>query len=41
METLFTSVIAATVTIFFVRRHLKAMPPSKPNSRAAGRKKGL
>ena len=33
METLLSSVIAATVTIYFVRRHVKALPPAKPNIR--------
>jgi hypothetical protein len=33
METLLSSVIAATVTLYFVRRHVKSLPSSKPNIR--------
>jgi hypothetical protein len=40
METLLSSVIAAAVTLFFVRRHVKALPPVKASARPARRKPG-
>jgi hypothetical protein len=40
METLLSSVIAAALTLFFVRRHVKALPPAKPSTRPARRKPG-
>jgi hypothetical protein len=39
METLLSLAIAATVTLFFVRRHLKSLPPPKPAARPAQRKR--
>ena len=39
METLLSLAIAATVTLFFVRRHLKSLPPPKPAAHAAQRKR--
>ena len=39
METLFSSAIALAVTLFFVRRHLKSLPPPKPAARPAPRKR--
>jgi hypothetical protein len=38
METILSSVIAAAVTLFFVRRHVKALPPAKPAARPARRR---
>jgi hypothetical protein len=38
METLISFAIAAAVTLFFVRRHLKSMPPAKPAAPAVRRK---
>ena len=35
METILSSVIAAAVTLFFVRRHVKTMPAPKPVARRA------
>jgi hypothetical protein len=40
METLLSLLIAAFVTVFFVRRHVKALPPAKPGTRPAQRKQG-
>jgi hypothetical protein len=40
METILSSVIAAAVTLFFVRRHVKAMPASKTGTRPARRRDG-
>jgi hypothetical protein len=40
METLLSSVIAAAVTLFFVRRHVKAIPPAKAGARPVRRKPG-
>ncbi len=39
METLLSSAIALAVTLFFVRRHLKPLPPPKPAGRPAQRKR--
>ena len=38
METILSSAIALAVTLFFLRRHVKAMPAAKPSVRAARRK---
>ena len=38
METILSSVIAATVTIYFVRRHMKALSAGKGGTRAARQK---
>jgi hypothetical protein len=39
METLLSSAIALAVTLFFVRRHLKSLPPPTPAARPAQRKR--
>jgi hypothetical protein len=39
MENLLSSVIAVAVTLFFVRRHVKTLPPAKPATRRAQRKR--
>ena len=39
METLLSFLIAAAVTIFFVRRHVKSLPPAKPVARPVQRKR--
>ena len=39
METLLSSAIAAAVTLFFVRRHVKSLPPAKPAVQPARRKR--
>jgi hypothetical protein len=41
METLLSSAIAAAVTLFFVRRHVKSLPPAKPSARPAHRKRDV
>ena len=40
METILSAVIAASVTLFFVRRHVKNMPAAKTPARLARRKPG-
>ena len=38
METILSTLIAAAVTLFFVRRHVKTLPAAKPIARPARRK---
>jgi hypothetical protein len=40
METIITATIAAAITLYFVRRHVKNMPAAKPATRPARRKPG-
>ena len=40
METLFTLAIGLSVTVFFVRRHVKALPPERASAGHARRKAG-
>jgi hypothetical protein len=39
METLFSILIGVSVTAFFVRRHLRTLPPEKPKARPARAKR--
>jgi hypothetical protein len=39
METLISSMIAVAATVFFVRRHVKSLPPAKPAAQPARRKR--
>jgi hypothetical protein len=39
METLLSSMIALAATVFFVRRHVKSLPPAKPAAQPAPRKR--
>jgi hypothetical protein len=38
METVFSVLIGLSVTVFFVRRHVKAQPPEKATTRPARNK---
>jgi hypothetical protein len=40
METLFSLLIGVSVTLFFVRRHVKTLPPEKADGGPARRKHG-
>ena len=39
METLLSAAIAAAVTLYFVRRHVKSLPPAKPAAQPVRRKR--